>query len=411
MAAEETSADLSQDSNKPALSSPAGPWTGLLPRRFVAVVAWVGGLIVLGTGAWLVTRVLGLTRMILVPCAVALLLAALLWPVNAWLRRLKLPHALAALLSVLLLVAVLIGVGVLTGFSISNHLTDLRTQFVSSVDTLGQRLQALHLPINGYSLSAVENKIQKYMSNAGSGLPSAVLSVTSATVDVATGIAVSLFTLVFLLWDGEHIWTWARHLFPTRAQDRIDAAGRAAWSSMSGYVHGTAIIATTHAVVVGTTLFLVGQPIYLPLTMLIFLGSFVPVVGALIAGGIAVVITLGTLGLGPALIVLAVLVFESELEAHVLQPFVVGRYLRLHPLAIILVLTAGSLLAGLPAAILSVPIAGVLHAAWGPLNGHPSAIPTRRTSRLAQLWAWWQEHRPDRRSQTQDAHPTNSDDL
>lgn len=210
MAEEETSVDPSQDSNKPVMSSPAGPWTGLLPRRFLVLVVWVGGLIVLGTGAWLVTRVLGLTRMILVPCAVALLLAALLWPINAWLRRLKLPQALAALLSVLLLLAVLIGVGVLTGFSISNHLADLRTQFVSSVDALGQRLQALHLPVNDYSLSAVENKIQNYVSNAGSGLTSAVLSLTSATVDVATGVAVSLFTLLFLLWDGEHIWTWAR---------------------------------------------------------------------------------------------------------------------------------------------------------------------------------------------------------
>ncbi len=356
-------------------------------------MVWTAGLIVIGLGVWLLARAVSAVLVVVVPCAIGLLVIALLSPLNQWLRRRHWPRPLAALGSVLALILLLAGVGILTGFSVASHLTDLQNEFSSSLSSLQQRLAGWSLPVNADSLRSLESRAQQYLAGAGAGITSTLLKVTQATVDVATGVVLALFVVIFVLWDGERVWSWFCDLFGFTARRRIAAAGDAAWTSLTGFIQGTFIIASIHGVVIGTTLFILGVPIFIPLAILVFLGSFIPVVGAFIAGAVAVVITLGTQGLVPGLIILVVLLAENELEAHVLQPFVVGRYLRLHPLAIILVLTAGSFLAGIPGALLSVPAAGVAHAAWGPLNGHPSAVPPRHRSRISRAWDWLQRRR------------------
>lgn len=142
-----------------------------------------------------------------------------------------------------------------------------------------------------------------------------------------------------------------------------------------------------HGLVIGTALFLLGVPVVLTLALLVFLGSFVPILGALVAGALAVLVTLGTQGLLAGLLLLFVLFAENELEAHVLQPLVVGRFVRLHPLAIVLVLAIGTTVGGIIGALVAVPVTGVLYNAWGPLHGRPTtAAPARSPSRLQRLW-------------------------
>lgn len=148
--------------------------------------------------------------------------------------------------------------------------------------------------------------------------------------------------VIFLLYDGAHVWDWARNLLPGRGPQRLADAGEAAWTALTGFVQGTFLIACIHGTVIGGALWLLGVDLALPLGLLVFVGSFVPIIGMLLAGGLAVLITLGTHGLVPALILLGVLLVENELEAHVLQPFVVGRYVRLHPLAIVVLLALGT---------------------------------------------------------------------
>jgi predicted PurR-regulated permease PerM len=208
------------------------------------------------------------------------------------------------------------------------------------------------------------------------------------------------FLVIFLLYDGPGIWRWVTSLLPAGAAGRVDRAGHASWMALTGFVHGTFIIAVIHGLVIGTTLYLLDVAAYLPLALLVALGSFVPLVGALIAGSVSVIVTFGTVGPGPAVILLVVLLVENELEAHVLQPFVVGRYVRLHPVAIVLALAVGSVVAGVAGALLAVPLAGSLRAAWGPLNGHESIVPARRPSRLSRLWSRLRRG-PDRRREPQ----------
>jgi predicted PurR-regulated permease PerM len=188
-------------------------------------------------------------------------------------------------------------------------------------------------------------------------------------VEFATLTLLTLFITFFLLYDGERIWGWLRTPLPGPESHRVDLAGRAAWATITGYVRGTAVIATIHGIVIGFVVFLLGVPLALPLGVLVFVGSFIPFIGALVAGGLAILITFGTHGWLAALILLGVLIAESQLEVHLLQPLIVGRYVRLHPLAIGLSFAVGTVLAGIVGAIVAVPTAAVIHQAWPALRG------------------------------------------
>ncbi|MFN2535510.1 MAG: AI-2E family transporter, partial [Pseudonocardiaceae bacterium] len=186
-----------------------------------------------------------------------------------------------------------------------------------------------------------------------------------------------LFITFFFLYDGERIWHWLISPLPPRDVRRADAAGQAAWATTTGYVRGTAVIATIHGIVIGLAMFLLGVPLALPLAVLVFLGSFIPFVGALVAGGLAVLVTFGTQGWVVALTLLAILIVESQLEVHLLQPLIVGRYVRLHPLAIGLAFAVGTVLAGIVGAIIAVPTAAVINQAWPAFRANPSRSANR----------------------------------
>ncbi len=357
-----------------------------LPRRFLGWVCWAAGLVILGVLGWLGVRLVAAMSLVLVPGAIALLLVALLQPLNSGLRHLHVPRGLAALVSVFVLVAVLAGAAALAGFSLGSRITELIGQFQQSIGELQSKILHSPLPINQDLISRFEHRAQDYLQSLEKNLSTIIVDVTAMTVRVVTGLLLCAFLLIFLLYDGASIWRWLVSLLPEAASARVVDAGKASWAALAGFVHGTLIIAIVHGTVIGTTLYLLGVSAYLPLAMLVFLGSFVPVVGALVAGSVAVIFTLGTQGLVPAVILLAVLLAENELEAHVLQPFVVGRYVRLHPVAIVLTLTLGTVFAGIAGALLAVPLVGALRAAWGPLNGHESVVPVSEPSRLSRLW-------------------------
>lgn len=360
----------------------------LVPRRVVSAVAWVVALTVLGAGVWLLLWLLARIAVVVVPVAVALFFVALLTPLNQGLRRIHVPRGPAAVCSVVILFIVLGGVGLLFETSIASHSSELVSQFSASMQNLRNKIVNGPLPISDKTLNSLGHRISSSLQSTGKGLTSAALTVTRATADIIAGLLFGLFVVIFLLYDGRRVWYWIRGLFPERVGDRLNDAGLAAWTTLSGYIQGTFVIACIHAVVIGTALWLLGVPIVLPLAILVFLGGFVPLVGALVAGGFSVLVSLGTQGLGAAITLLVVLILENELEAHVLQPFVIGRYVRLHPLAIVTVLVLGSLVAGLAGTLFSVPLAGVLRAVWGPLNGRESVAPVGQPSRLSRAWRW-----------------------
>ncbi len=360
---------------------------GLIPRRLATAVLWAAGLMIIGLAVWLAVRVLSAVLVVWVPCAVALLLTALLSPFNLWLRRRGLVRGLAAACSVVGLLLILIIVGTVVVLVTANQIDTLSAQFGTSLRSAQNQFASL--PVSQSTLDVIQDRLQEALQSASHGLAATALSATETSLRFVAGVLLGIFVLFFLLYDSNRIWSWCRTLFPHRARKRIGAAGQAAWVTLSGFVQGTTVIATVHAVVIGTALSILGVSLFLPLALLVFIGSFVPVVGALLAGGLAVLVTLGSKGAVAAAIILLVLLIEHELEAHVLQPLVVGRYVRLHPLAIILVIAIGATLGGIVGILVAVPITGVAYNAWGPLNGRTAKVlaETRRPSRLSRLWS------------------------
>jgi predicted PurR-regulated permease PerM len=184
-------------------------------------------------------------------------------------------------------------------------------------------------------------------------------------VHLLASAVLAFFVTFFLLYDGENIWRWLVSAFPATTRRGINMAGRQAWNRLAGYVKGTFVIACFHAIVVTITLLILGVPLVAPLGALVFVGSFLPIVGALIFGGLAVIVALITKGAVAAIVLVIVLVADNQIEAHVLQPFLVGRFLRLHPLAVVLAVATGGYLAGIIGAILALPMTAVATAVVG----------------------------------------------
>lgn len=356
----------------------------LLPRRVLSWVAWALALVVLGGSLWLAGRVLGAVANVTVPLAVAMLFVALLHPLDRLLRKIM-PRGLAAVLTVLAMLVALAGAGLLTEVRITGRWNQLVVDFSQSFTSLADQIRRLPLPVDFHLIDRAETAAQDALHSITQGLAATLLSVTQTTVEFVVGVALCLFAVIFLLYDGAHVWDWARNLLPGQGPQRLADAGEAAWTALAGFVQGTFLIACIHGTVIGGALWLLGVDLALPLGLLVFVGSFIPIIGILVGGGLAVLITLGTHGLVSALILLGVLMVEDELEANVLQPFMVGRYVRLHPLAIVVVLTLGTYQAGIAGALLVVPAVGAARAAWGPLNGRESVVPVRRPSRLSRL--------------------------
>jgi predicted PurR-regulated permease PerM len=186
--------------------------------------------------------------------------------------------------------------------------------------------------------------------------------VTAATVtEIVTGALLVFFTLIFFLHGGRNIWQFATKVFPVDVRARVSEAGRAGFGSLIGYVRATFLVALVDAVGIGTGLAIMGVPLALPLASLVFLGAFVPLVGAVVAGFLAVVVALLAKGFIYALITLGLIIAVQQLEAHVLQPVVMGRAVSIHPLAVVLGIAAGAVSAGIVGALLAVPLIAFLN--------------------------------------------------
>jgi predicted PurR-regulated permease PerM len=329
-----------------------------VPHVLVVAAGWSWRLLLVGTVAYLAVRVLALLWLVMVPIVAALLLAALVHPVADRLRR-HLPGPAAAGLTLLLAVVLIAGIGYGVGLRFTRELPALTDELVATVDRLrdavrgtgvgAARLDQIQSAANGW-IEAHRTELLDYLTT-GAGYLLGFLTV----------VVLTLFVTFFLLYDGGRIWHWLLGPLPPDAARRTDRAGQAAWRTLTAYVHGTAAIAAVHTVVIGGVLSLLSVPLVVPLAVLVFLGSFIPLVGALVAGSLSVLVTLGTRGWVPALIMLAVLVVEGQLEAHLLQPLIVGRYVRLHPLAVGLAIAVGSVLGGVVGAVVAVPVAAIVY--------------------------------------------------
>jgi predicted PurR-regulated permease PerM len=338
-----------EDQSVSPLVRKAAAWSWRLLIVFGALVAVL----------WLVARL----EIIVVPVALATMLAALLMPAVDFLDRRGAPRGGAVALVLLSGIAVVGGI-----------LTFVVSQFVEGMPALGEQVTR---SIDGMRRWLVDGPLdlsREQIDNAGNAaieavrdnqerLTSGALSTAGTITEIVTGALLVLFTLIFLLHGGRNIFGFVTQVFPPDVRDRVRGAGRAGFHSLIGYVRATFLVALVDAVGIGMGLAIMSVPLALPLASLVFLGAFVPLVGAVVTGFLAVIVALLTKGLVYALITLGLILAVQQLEGHVLQPLVMGRAVSIHPLAVVLAIAGGGVLAGVVGALLAVPAVAFLNSA------------------------------------------------
>ena len=350
---------------------------GVTPRPDpvpAAVRAWAGWswralviLAALAVGLWL----LSVLKVIVVPVAVAVLLTVLLSPLVAALRKhVRLPRAAAASTALVLMLALVGGLLTLAGRSVVKGIAELGEQARAGVEQLMDRLAAGPLQLDTADLDGYIEQLQDAAASSGQQIASGALSVGVTVGHVAAGALIALFCTLFFLIDGRGIWAWVVGLLPRGSRERVHQAGRRGWVTLGAYTRTQILVAAVDAAGIGIGAAFLQLPLVMPLAVLVFFGSFIPFVGAIVTGSIAVLVALVTQGWGSALIMLAIVLVVQQLEGHVLQPFLMGHAVSLHPVAVLLAVATGSLVAGIVGALFAVPIAAVLNTVVLYLHGH-----------------------------------------
>jgi predicted PurR-regulated permease PerM len=327
----------------------------LWPATRVAV-----NLILIGLGVVLGLWVLAQLRVVVVPVLVALLLATFLVPPVELLRRHRWPSALATFVVMLLGIAALAGVIWLIAPLFVDQFGELETTVDEGVEEVVRWLVQGPLDLERREIDeAVGEGLDSLRAHAGD-IGEGVLSGASLLAEIIAGLLLLVVLVFFFVHDGRRMWDWTLSLVPARQRQLVDGAGREVWSSTSGYMRGVALIAVVDAALIGIALAIIGVPLVVPLMVVVFLGAFIPLVGAVVAGAIAALVALIAVGPFAALLVVAAIFAIQQIEGDLLYPNIVGRAISLHPVAILLVLTAGTVVAGLLGALLAVPVGAAI---------------------------------------------------
>jgi predicted PurR-regulated permease PerM len=323
--------------------------------------AWSWRLLVIFAAAVVVLEVLRRFGVVIVPVALALMLAAMLLPAVDFLDRYGAARGGAVAFVLALGLTAVVGILAFVVSQFVEGLPGLVQQVTRSVDTLRNWMINGPLHLSRDQINHAGDSVIKSLNEHQEQLTSGALSTAGTVAEIVTGGLLTLFTLIFFLLGGRNIWQFVTHLVPSDARSRVREAGAAGFHSLAGYARATSLVALVDALGIGIGLAIMGIPLALPLASLVFLGAFIPVVGALVSGFLAVIVALLVKGFIFAAITLGLIIAVMQLEAHVLQPLVMGRAVSIHPLAVVLGIAAGSVIAGIVGALLAVPTIAFLN--------------------------------------------------
>ena len=341
---------------------PTGP-SNLAPAQVPwgvdLAAAWAWRFLVIVAAGYLIARVLGFFAVITLPLVVALLIAALVTPVAVALTRVGVPRRLAAAFVVIGGIAFIAALLTFAGQQVAQGASDLADQVVQGLEEIRNWLQTGPLNASDSQINDVIQSAQDAItrqSQDGETL-SQVTEFGTAIGHVVAGFFIVLFATFFFLADGERIWAWLVRLAPRAAREHVDGSGRVAWVSLTQFVRATVLVAAVDAIGIMIVAAVLGVPFVMAIGVLVFLGAFVPMIGATIAGTVAILVALVAQGPITALFMLGGVIAVQQLEGHILQPFLMGRFVRVHPLGVIVAIGCGVLVAGIAGALVAVPLA------------------------------------------------------
>jgi predicted PurR-regulated permease PerM len=347
-----------------------------VPHGLRIAAAWSWRLIVIGVVLWALIGIIGRVRIVIIPLAIALLISALLAPAVGWLLRARVPRSLATAVVLVTGVAAVVGTLTMVVNQFIKGVPDLSDGALAGIQEIQNWLREGPLHVTDGQLDSYIEQGQQWIDENTQALTTGALSTATTIFEVFTGALLVIFTMFFFLRDGGKIWRFLVRLLPAAAQWRVDDAGRASWETLGSYVRATVLVAVIDAVGIGIFLVIFDIPFAFPLTALIFLGAFIPIVGAALSGAVAVLVALVDSGWVIALVILGVVIGVQQVEGNILQPLIMGRAVALHPLAVLLAITVGVVLAGIVGALVAVPLIAVVNTAVRRLaHRGPPAVP------------------------------------
>ncbi|MFF4748829.1 AI-2E family transporter [Streptomyces sp. NPDC002514] len=336
--------------------------------RVAAEAGW--RLLVLAGTVWVLMRVISSIELVVFAFVIALLVTALLQPTVARLKRYGVPRGPATALTGILGFVVMGLIGWFVTWQVMENIDNLSDQVQSGIDDLRKWLLQSPFHVTDKQINQIAKSLREAVGANTDQITSAGLEGVQVVVETLTGILLVFFSTLFLLYDGERIWQWALKLVPAAARPGVAGAGPRAWRTLTAYVRGTVLVALIDAIFIGLGIFFLNVPMAVPLAVFIFLFSFIPLVGAVASGALAVVVALVTQGVFTAGMTLVVILAVQQIEGHILQPFILGRAVRVHPLAVVLSVTAGGMVAGIGGAVVAVPLVAVTNTVVGYLRAY-----------------------------------------
>ncbi|MFD5816283.1 AI-2E family transporter [Streptomyces sp. NPDC127038] len=352
----------------PALAVPWGV-------RVAAEAGW--RLLILAGTVWVLMRVISAVQLVVLAFVAALLITALLQPTVARLTRYRVPRGLATALTAILGFVIMGLIGWFVVWQVQENIDNLSNQIQDGIDELRKWLLKGPFHVTDKQINKIAKNLREAIGANTDQITSAGLQGVTVIVEALTGILLTMFSTLFLLYDGKRIWEWSLKLVPAAARPGVAGAGPRAWRTLTAYVRGTVIVALIDAIFIGLGIYILKVPMAVPLAVFIFLGAFIPLVGAVISGALAVVVALVTQGVWVAVTTLIVVLLVQQIEGHILQPFILGRAVRVHPLAVVLSVAAGGMIAGIGGAVVAVPLVAVTNTVVAYLRSYASEADLR----------------------------------
>jgi putative heme transporter len=333
-----------------------------VPWAYDLAAAWAWRFIVIVVALLMILWTLKFFVVVVFPVVIALFIAALTAPLVGLLQRLYVPRKLAALLVVIGGIAIVALSLTFVGQQVASQIDELSTQVSGGLGEIRDWLKTGPLNASDSQVDRWIEDTQNYIQTQGKDLSKHATEVGTALSHIVAGFFIILFSSYFFLADGHLIWAWIVRMFPRAARSRADSSGRVAWHSLTQFVRATVLVAGTDAIGIMIAAVILHVPLVSAIGVIVFIGAFIPLVGAFLSGTVAVLVALVAQGPVVALLMLAGVVIVQQIEAHVLQPFLMGRFVSVHPLGVILAIAMGAIVAGIVGALVAVPLAAALNA-------------------------------------------------
>ena len=393
-----------------------------LPYPVVLAAAWSLCLLLITGGGWLLGEAIGRVSVIVAPLAIAVLLAAMLRPLVDRIPG-RVPRWAAALVVVVGVLALVLGALAAVTTQLASGLPGMRRQLASGTDAALRWLEDGPLHLTADRLQEAVGQVRSLISSHSEALAAGAVQFGHTAVDAVAGLLICLVSLFFFLYHGEKLWEFFVRWFPRVSREHVDTAFRRGWESLGAYTRTQLTVAAINAAGVGLGALVLRVPFVIPIIVVVFLASFVPIIGTLAAGMIPTLLALLDRGVMVAIAMLAIVVIVHQLESHVLQPLLMGHAVALHPLAVILVVTAGTYLFGIVGALFAVPVTALVNTVIRYLastaddpGGGPGLVPERDQvsgpdsddDGAARRRAAWSRHDPDHDDEYDDDGPASS---